>query len=108
MVNLRSWPADMRLIVRAERPHPAAQLRFTDSNGTPASPRSRPTPAVGSWQRSNFGTAAAPAARTASGQRNPLAREKKLPLHGFQQNQISVAIVMLACELTAWLQRCWP
>jgi len=27
------WPAGMRVIVRRERPHPGAQLRFTDHNG---------------------------------------------------------------------------
>jgi hypothetical protein len=31
--HLTSWPAGMRLIVRAERPHPGAQLRFTDKDG---------------------------------------------------------------------------
>ena len=25
------WPAGMRLVVRKERPHPGAQLRFTDA-----------------------------------------------------------------------------
>jgi hypothetical protein len=27
MLNLDSWPAGMRVIVRKERPHPGAQLR---------------------------------------------------------------------------------
>lgn len=30
---LKGWPAGMRLIVRKERPHPGAQLRFTDADG---------------------------------------------------------------------------
>ena len=33
MLDLTSWPAGMRLIVRKERPHPGAQLRFTDIDG---------------------------------------------------------------------------
>lgn len=33
MVDLSSWPNGMRLIVRRERPHPGAQLRFTDLDG---------------------------------------------------------------------------
>jgi hypothetical protein len=33
MVDLSSWPKGMRLIVRKERPHPGAQLRFTDIDG---------------------------------------------------------------------------
>lgn len=30
---LKGWPAGMRLIMRKERPHPGAQLRFTDADG---------------------------------------------------------------------------
>jgi hypothetical protein len=33
MLDLDSWPAGMRVIVRKERPHPGAQLRFTDIDG---------------------------------------------------------------------------
>jgi hypothetical protein len=33
MLDLASWPAGMRVIVRKERPHPGAQLRFTDIDG---------------------------------------------------------------------------
>jgi hypothetical protein len=32
-VDLSGWPAGTRLIVRKERPHPGAQLRFTDVDG---------------------------------------------------------------------------
>jgi len=33
LLDLSSWPAGMRVIVRKERPHPEAQLRFTDLDG---------------------------------------------------------------------------
>ena len=33
LVNLSSWPPGTRLILRKERPHPGAQLRFTDADG---------------------------------------------------------------------------
>ncbi len=33
MADLSGWPDGMRLIVRKERPHPVAQLRFTDVDG---------------------------------------------------------------------------
>jgi hypothetical protein len=33
MLDLSSWSAGMRVIVRKERPHPGAQLRFTDIDG---------------------------------------------------------------------------
>lgn len=31
--HLKGWPEQMRVIVRRERPHPGAQLRFTDVDG---------------------------------------------------------------------------
>jgi hypothetical protein len=30
---LDSWPKDMRLVFRKDRPHPEAQLRITDADG---------------------------------------------------------------------------
>ena len=33
LLDLTGWPAGMRVIVRRERPHPGAQLRFTDIDG---------------------------------------------------------------------------
>ena len=32
-IDLSSWPEGSRLIVRRERPHPGAQLSFTDHDG---------------------------------------------------------------------------
>ncbi len=33
LVDLSAWPVGTRLILRKERPHPGAQLRFTDLDG---------------------------------------------------------------------------
>ena len=33
ILDLQTWPPGMRVIIRAERPHPGAQLRFTDVDG---------------------------------------------------------------------------
>jgi Transposase DDE domain group 1 len=33
VLDLSGWPPGMRVIVRKERPHPGAQLRFTDRDG---------------------------------------------------------------------------
>lgn len=33
LLDLSGWPKGMRVIVRRERPHPGAQLRFTDADG---------------------------------------------------------------------------
>ena len=35
LVTLSAWPIGTRLILRKERPHPGAQLRFTDADGMP-------------------------------------------------------------------------
>jgi hypothetical protein len=102
MVNLRSWPPDLRLIVRAERPHPGAQLRFTDSNGH------RLTAFATNTRGGQLAALELRHRRRARCEDRIRAAKStglsKLPLHGFQQNQIWIAIVMLACELTAWLQ----
>jgi len=45
MIGLSSWPEGSRLILRKERPHPGAQLTFTDVTAT-ALPRSSATPAA--------------------------------------------------------------
>jgi Transposase DDE domain group 1 len=33
MLNLTTWPTGAKVILRAERPHPGAQLTFTDADG---------------------------------------------------------------------------
>jgi hypothetical protein len=65
LLDLSGWPEGMRVIARKERPHPAR------SYGSPTptdygSPPSPPTPPAGNYPPSNYGTAAAPAPRTAS------------------------------------------
>ena len=55
----------MRVIVRKERPHPGAQLRFTDADGLRVTAFATNT-AAGSSPTSSCGTAAGPAARTGS------------------------------------------
>lgn len=102
LLNLATWPAGMRVIVRKERPHPGAQLRLTDIDG---------------HRYTAFAT------NTATGQladlelrhrRRARAEDRirtskdtglnNLPLQGFGQNQIWCALVALAVELTAWMQ----
>jgi hypothetical protein len=98
---LKGWPKGMRLIVRKERPHPGAQLRFTDADGMRLTCFATNTP----------GTAIAglelrhrQRARCEDRIRN--ARDtglRNLPLHGFAQNQIWLEIVQLALDLLAWM-----
>jgi len=106
LLDLRNWPAGMRVIVRREKPHPGAQLRITDANG---------------WRITAFATNTRPGGpgtqlpdlelrhrrRARAEDRIRAAKDTgltNLPLHDFAQNQIWCAIVALACELLAWLQ----
>jgi hypothetical protein len=100
LLDLASWPKGMRVMVRKERPHPGAQLRFTD---------------VGGHRFTCFATSARTGqladlelrhrrrARCEDRIRN--AKDtglRNLPLHGYDQNQIWCQIVALACDLLAW------
>ena len=84
----------MRVIVRKERPHPGAQLRFTDVDGHrfTASP-----PAPHRGQLADLELRHRRRARCEDRIRS--AKDtglRNLPLHGFDQNQIWCEIVALA------------
>ena len=95
----------MRVIVRKERPHPGAQLRFTDIGGhrfTCFATSTRTGQLADLELRHRRRARCEDRIRCAkdTGLRN-------LPLHGYDQNQIWCEIVALACELLAWT-RCSP
>ena len=102
MLDLSGWPTGMRVIVRKERPHPGAQLRITDVDGhrvTAFATNTRVGQLADLELRHRRRARCEDRIRVAkdTGLRN-------FPLFGFDQNRIWHAIVMLACELTAWLQ----
>jgi DDE family transposase len=106
MLELTSWPKGMRVIVRRERPHPGAQLRFTDIDGhrftcfvTGTRPGGKHGQLADLELRHRRRARCEDRIRCAkdSGLRN-------LPLHGFAANQIWLELVALAAELTAWTQ----
>ena len=66
MLDLSAWPKGMRVIVRKERPHPGAQLRFTDIDGHRFTCFATSTKG-GSSLTWNCATAAGPGARTVAG-----------------------------------------
>ena len=102
VLDLTSWPAGMRVIVRAERPHPGAQLRFTDLHGN------RLTAFVTNTRRGQLADLELRHRRRARCEdRIRGAKDTgltNLPLHDFTQNQIWLAIVALALDVTAWMQ----
>jgi hypothetical protein len=102
MVDLSSWPAGMRIIVRKERPHPGAQLRFTDLDGhrfTAFATDAKKGQLADLELRHRRRARCEDRIRNAkdTGLRN-------LPLKGFAQNQLWCEITALACELLAWTQ----
>jgi hypothetical protein len=98
---LKGWPPGMRLIVRRERPHPGAQLRFTDADGM----------RLTCFATNTTGTAIAALElrhrqRARAEDRIRAARDtglRNLPLHDATQNQIWLEVVQLALELPVWM-----
>lgn len=102
VLDLTGWPPGLRVIVRAERPHPGAQLRFTDQHGL------RLTAFATNTRRGQLADLELRHRRRARCEdRIRNAKDTgltNLPLHDFTQNQIWLALVSLAMELTAWMQ----
>ena len=102
LLDLTGWPAGMRVIVRKERPHPGAQLRFTDIDGH------RFTCFATDAARGQLADLELRHRRRARCEDRIRAAKdtglRNLPLHGFNQNQIWCELVAMACELTAWMQ----
>jgi Transposase DDE domain group 1 len=102
LLDLDGWPAGMRVIVRKERPHPGAQLRFTDIDGHRFTAFATDTKR---GQLADLELRHRRRARCEDRIRN--AKDtglRNLPLKGFAQNQVWCEIVALACELLAWTQ----
>jgi hypothetical protein len=101
LLDLSSWPEGMRVIVRKERPHPGAQLRFTDIDGH------RVTCFATDAKRGQLADLELRHRRRARCEdRIRCAKDtglRNLPLHGFNQNQIWCELVAMACELLAWM-----
>ncbi|WP_420752724.1 IS1380 family transposase [Rhodococcus sp. O3] len=102
LLDLSTWPKGMRVIVRKERPHPGAQLRFTDRDGL------RLTAFVTNTRRGQLPDLELRHRRRARCEDRiraaKVTRLQNLPLHGFDQNRIWLALVQLACELLTWMQ----
>jgi Transposase DDE domain group 1 len=102
LLDLAGWPAGMRVIVRRERPHPGAQLRFTDTGGH------RFTAFATGTRRGQLADLELRHRRRARCEdRIRNAKDtglRNLPLHGFAQNQLWCELAAMASELLAWTQ----
>lgn len=106
LVNLSTWPAGTRLILRKERPHPGAQLRFTDADGmrvtafvTDTGPGVIPAQVAGLELRHRQHARVEDRIRElkATGLRN-------LPCHSFSANAAWLEIALAAADLVTWTQ----
>jgi Transposase DDE domain group 1 len=102
LLDLAGWPAGMRVIVRKERPHPGAHLRFTDIGGH------RFTAFATDAKKGQLGDLELRHRRRARCEDRIRAAKdtglRNLPLHGYAANQIWCELVAMASELTAWMQ----
>jgi peptidoglycan/xylan/chitin deacetylase (PgdA/CDA1 family) len=101
-VELSTWPGGSRLIVRRERPHPGAQLSFTDHDGyrfqailTDQTDREIAVLERRHRQRARVED------RIRDDKDTGLA---KLPFKAFALNEVWLEIVMLAHDLIVWTQ----
>jgi hypothetical protein len=101
-VDLSSWPEGSRLIVRRERPHPGAQLSFTDHDGYrfQAILTDQPDPDIAVLERRH---------RQRARVEDRIRDDKdtglsKLPFREFALNEVWIEIVMLAHDLIIWTQ----
>ena len=101
-VDLSSWPDGSRLIVRRERPHPGAQLSFTDHDGYrfQAILTDQPDPDIAVTERRH---------RQRARVEDRIRDDKdtglsKFPFREFALNEVWLEIVMLAHDLIVWTQ----
>ena len=104
LLDLSAWPAGTRLILRKERPHPGAQLRFTDADGMRVTAFITDTaPGVIAGQLAGLELRHRQHARVEDRIREAKATGlANLPCHGFQANAAWLEIIMAATDLVAW------
>jgi len=104
LVDLAAWPKGTRLILRKERPHPGAQLRFTDSDGHRITGFLTDTPdGVIGGQLAGLELRHRQHARVEDRIRQAKATGlRNLPFNSFDANAAWLEIIMAATDLIAW------
>ncbi|WP_099025937.1 IS1380 family transposase [Mycolicibacterium palauense] len=104
LVTLSSWPPGTRLVLRKERPHPGAQLRFTDADGMRVTAFITDTPAgVIPGQVAGLELRHRQHARVEDRIRELKATGlRNLPCHSFWANAAWLEIVLAAADLVTW------
>jgi hypothetical protein len=97
------WPSGTRALCRRERPHPGAQLSFTDANGYRfqvfiTNQKGGRLARLEQIHRSRAAVEDSIRSAKASGLRN-------LPFRGFAHNAAWLELVLLGCDLLAFMRR---
>jgi Transposase DDE domain group 1 len=100
-VELSSWPDGSRLIVRRERPHPGAQLSFSDHDGHRFQAILTDQPGEIAELERRHRARARVEDRIRDDKDTGLA---KLPFRAFALNEVWLEIVLLAHDLIVWTQ----
>lgn len=102
LLDLAKWPTGSRVIVRRERPHPGAQLRFTDADGH------RFTAFLTDTQGGQLAdlevrhrSHARVEDRIRTGKATGL---RNLPCRGYAENKVWLELCMTAADLLTWTQ----
>lgn len=100
LIDLSGWPSGSRLIVRRERPHPGAQLSFTDADG-------HRFQAILTDQGGSDVAALERRHRARARAEDQIADDKdtglsKLPFRAFAMNAVWLELVLIAHDLLAW------
>lgn len=102
-VDLSNWPEGARLIVRKERPHPGAQLSFTDADGHRVT--CFITDTHGDWELVDLELRHRGHARVEdrirTGKDTGL---RNFPLSAFAANACWLELALAACDLIGWSQ----
>jgi hypothetical protein len=103
LLNLDSWPAGSRMLVRRERPHPGAQLSFTDLDGHRFQPllTDQTDPDIATLERRH---------RARAHVEDHIRNDKdtglrNLPFRRFEHNEVWLALVLLAHDLITWTKQ---
>jgi len=99
-LDLSAWPTGTRAICRRERPHPGAQLTFTDADGhrfqvVLTNQKGKRIARLEQVRRSRAAIEDAIRCAKESGLRN-------LPFRSFAMNEAWLELVLTGCDLVAW------
>jgi len=102
-LDLSSWPEGTRAIVRRERPHPGAQLSFTDHDGHRfqvmlTNQKGNRLARIEQLHRKRASIEDSIRCAKSSGLRN-------LPFKSFAMNEAWLELVLLGCDLLSWTKR---